>query len=100
MKEFNLEKEIEKRCKEDPEFRKLFDDSGNYYDLIFEFVGLRKKNEISQGELSRISGVDKSIICRYEKRDHVPNLLNFTKILNAMGYELCIRKKEKLNENI
>lgn len=95
MKEFNLEKEIEKRCKEDPEFRKLFDDSKNYYDLIFEFVGLRKKNEISQGELARMSGVDKSAIYRYEKRERVPNLLNFTKVLNAMGYELCIRKKEK-----
>lgn len=95
MKEFNLEKEIEKRCKENPEFKKLWDESENYYNLIFEFVGLRKKNEISQGELARISGVDRSAICRYEKHDRVPNLLNFTKVLNAMGYELCIRKKEE-----
>ena len=95
MKEFNLEKEIEKRCKENPEFKKLWDESENYYNLIFEFVGLRKENEISQGELSRISGVDRSAICRYEKRDRVPSLLHFTKVLNAMGYELCIRKKEE-----
>lgn len=95
MKEFNLEKEIEKRCKKDPEFKKLWEESENYYDLIFEFTGLRKKNKISQGELAKISGVDRSAICRYEKHDRVPNLLNFTKVLNAMGYELCIRKKEE-----
>ena len=94
MKEFNLEKEIEKRCKENPKFKKIWDESENYYDLIFEFTGLRKKNEISQGELARMSGVARSIICRYEKHDCVPTLLNFTKVLNAMGYELCIRKKE------
>ena len=94
MKKIDLEKEIEKRYKEDPEFRKLFDDSGNYYNLIFEFTGLWKKNEISQGKLARMSGVDRSAICRYERRDRIPNLLNFTKVLNAMGYELCIRKKE------
>lgn len=95
MKKINLEKEIEKRCKEDPEFRKLFDESGNYYDLIFEFTELRIKHKLSLGEVSRRSGTDKSTICRYEKRERVPNLLSFTKVLNAMGYELCIRKKEE-----
>ena len=95
MKEFNLEKEIEKRYKENPEFRKLWDDSVNYYKLIFEFIALKNKHKLSQGEISRRSGVDKSSICRYEKRECVPNLLSFTKILNSMGYELCIRKKEE-----
>lgn len=95
MKKFNLGKEIEKRFKEDPEFRKLFDDNGNYYDLIFELINLRTTNNITQSQLEKMSGIDRTTIWRYEKCDRVPNLLNFTKILNAMGYEICIRKKEE-----
>ena len=95
MKEFDLEKEIEKRCKEDPEFRKLFDDNGNYYDLISELVELRSVNDITQNQLEKMSGINRTTICKYERYDRIPNLLNFTKILNAMDYELCIRKKEE-----
>ena len=95
MKEFNLEKEIEKRCKKSPEFKKLWDETENYYNLIFEYISIRKKKNLSQYQLEKISGIDKSNICRYEKRDRIPSILNFTKLLNSMGYELCIRKKEE-----
>ena len=95
MKKFNLGKEIEKRCKEDPEFRKFFDDNGNYYDLISGLIELRLVNNITQNQLEKMSGINRTTICKYERYDRIPSLLNFTKILNAMGYELYIRKKEE-----
>lgn len=94
MRKINLGKEIEKRCKEDPEFRKLFDDNGNYYDLISELIELRSTNNITQNQLEKISGINRTTICKYERYDRIPSLLNFTKVLNVMGYELCIRKRK------
>ena len=54
---------------------------------------LRNREGISQFELSLESGVTQGMISLYETGKSDPRVAVFEKLLNAMGYELVVRKK-------
>jgi HTH-type transcriptional regulator / antitoxin HipB len=56
---------------------------------------LRKKHGISQGELAQISGVSLPSISRFERGKDTIRLDVLMKILDALGYSLEIKAKEK-----
>ncbi|WP_176736274.1 helix-turn-helix domain-containing protein [Oligoflexus tunisiensis] len=58
---------------------------------------LRKKHGISQGELAQISGVSLPSISRFERGKDTIRLDVLMKILDALGYRLEIKAKEKNN---
>lgn len=53
--EAKIEQEIEKRRKNDADFREAWDNSREEYRLIEELVSLRKQNNITQKELTKLS---------------------------------------------
>lgn len=67
--EVSIREEIEKQRQEDPEFRAAWDSSREEYRLIGEMISLRKK-------------------------ESSPSLRLFCNIIDALGYELKIVKKE------
>ena len=89
----NVKKEIEKRRQNDPDFRKAWDESRAEYELIGEMISLRKKENITQKQLAAITGNKQQTISRIERKESVPTIRMFTKILDALGYELRIVKK-------
>lgn len=61
--------------------------------LIDEYVKLRKKLKVSQKELAELIGSKQQAISRVEKKEHCPSLKLFCSMVNALGYELKIVKK-------
>ena len=91
--EVDVEKEIERQRENDQEFRKAWDESRNEYKLIGEMISLRKQEKITQKELALLTGNKQQVISRIERRESIPTIRAFSRILNALGYELQIVKK-------
>ena len=71
----------------------------NEFDLICEYIKLRNESNISQSELARRVGIARSTIARMERNLHSISLGTFTKLIDAMNYELKIVKKGDRNES-
>ncbi|MBR2401534.1 MAG: helix-turn-helix transcriptional regulator [Lachnospiraceae bacterium] len=61
--------------------------------LIDEYVTLRKELNISQTELAEMIGSKQQAVSRVEKKEHCPSLKLFCSMVNALGYELQLVKK-------
>ncbi len=61
--------------------------------LIDEYIELRKELSVSQKELADLIGSKQQAISRVEKKEHCPSLKLFCSMVNALGYELKIVKK-------
>ena len=92
----NISKEIEKEKRNSPQFRKAWEESRELKRLITEMISLRKKEKMTQSSLAEITGNKQQVISRIEKRENKPSLRIFCNLLNAMGYELQIVKKNKI----
>ena len=67
------------------------------FNLICKYIKLRNESNVSQAELARGVGIARSTIARMERNLHSISLSTFTKLLEALGYELEILKKEESN---
>lgn len=63
-------------------------------ELIDELINLRKENNVSQSQLAERTGNKQQAISRIEKKEHSPSLKLFYSMIDALGYELRIVKKE------
>ena len=59
-------------------------------EIIEATIAVRKKNNLSQRELSEISGVKQPAIARLEKGVNSPQTSTLLKVLFAMGYTLKV----------
>ena len=94
--EVNIQNEIEKQRQNNPEFRKAWDESRAEYKLIGEMISLRKQENITQKELAALTGNKQQVISRIERKESIPTIRAFSNILDALGYELQIVKKDQL----
>ena len=95
--EFDVNKKIEEHRQESPPFRKAWDESREEYRLIGEMISLRKKEKMTQSKLAELTGNKQQVISRIEKKENIPSLRTFCNMLSALGYELKIEKKTKVN---
>ena len=58
--------------------------------LIEKMIRIRKKQGISQEELSKMCGIKQSSIARMEKMNHVPRINTLLRLLIPLGYKLDI----------
>ena len=63
-------------------------------ELIDALVDARKKQNISQSQLAKLTGNKQQAISRMENKEHSPSLKSFSSIADALGYELQLVKKE------
>lgn len=70
--------------------------SDNEKQLIDEMVELRRKKNLSQSQLAKLTGNKQQAISRIEKKEHSPSLKLFSNIIQALGYELQIVEKGKV----
>ena len=57
-------------------------------ELVDRLIEIRKKENISQSELAKMTGNTQQAISRLEKKNHSPSLQTFCSILDALGYGL------------
>ena len=94
--ELKVDETIEQRCKESEHFKEIWEERREEYRLIGEMISLRKAQRITQSELAKLTGNKQQVISRIEKRENCPTLKTFCNLLNVLGYELRIVKKEKM----
>ena len=63
------------------------------YVLIDEFVRIRKEEKISQKKLSELTGNTQQAISRLERKENCPSLKLFVSLVDALGYEVILKKK-------
>ena len=90
----DVRQQIEEQRENDPEFRKTWDESRTEYKLIGEMISLRKQEKITQKELVKLIGSNQQAISQIERKWFHPTIKLFSKILDVLGYELKIVKKE------
>lgn len=90
----DVNKEIEKQCKESPSFDNAWNESREEYRLIGEMISLRKAEKMTQRQLAQVIGKKQQIVSRVEKKESSPSLKLFCNMINALGYELQIAKKK------
>ena len=66
--------------------------------LIKAEIEARKKQNISQEELSKKSGIKQPSIARIESRKHSPTASTLIKLLYPLGYTLAVVPIEKLKK--
>ena len=90
----DVRQQIEEQRENDHEFRKTWDESRTEYKLIGEMISLRKQEKITQKELVKLIGSNQQAISQIERKGFHPTIKLFSKILDVLGYELKIVKKE------
>ncbi len=69
------------------------------YNLICDFIKLRKEKGLTQAQMAEISGVVREMIAIIETRKKHPQINTLIKILEPFGYTLSITKiKEVVDE--
>jgi DNA-binding XRE family transcriptional regulator len=75
----------DKLLEEDNELLKAYNELEPQYQLIKELIECRIRENISQSELSRRTGIAKSNISRFENGKHSPSLEMVYRIANGLG---------------
>ncbi|MGI5823156.1 MAG: helix-turn-helix transcriptional regulator [Dethiobacteria bacterium] len=94
FKKLNVQKIINEKIKTDDKFAAAYSEVENEYKLIREVVKARKEQGLTQQELADMVGVKQQVISRFEREKHIPTLDNFLKILDGVGLELKLEKKQ------
>lgn len=95
FKEINVRSVIDEQCKQDKEFKDAWDASQMEYALIGQLIAIRKKKELSQGDLAVKIDKTQQAISRIENRSVNPSLKMICSIADSLGYELKLIPKSK-----
>ncbi len=87
-------KSIISEKREDHAFNEHFIEVEKEYELIRQVVEARKSSGMTQQTLAEVVGVSQQEISRFEREKHIPKLSNFIKILDAVGLEIRLEKKQ------
>ena len=67
------------------------------YDLITEYIHLRKDAKLSQQDLADQSNIIRTTIARIENKMNSPHVKTLLQMLEPLGYTLKIEKIDKKN---
>ncbi len=86
-------KDIVAKKREDSEFDREYKKIRQEYKLIDRVVEERKKKNMTQKELSNITGISQQAISRLERERHIPQMNTFIRLLDGLDLELAIIEK-------
>ena len=84
-------KEFKKELLKDPEFKKEYEKLEPEYRIIRQIIALRRKKNLTQEQLAKLTGAKQSSIARIESGRHNPSLRLLEKIAEALDTELDVR---------
>ena len=76
---------------QDEEFRKEYDKLRPRYEIISQIIETRKEQNMTQAELAKRVGTQKSNISRLESGNYNPSLDFLIKVARSLGKELSVR---------
>ncbi len=95
FKKVSVKQMIEEEKISDPKFAKIWDENASQRDVLRQLVKYRKQSGLSQGELAVKAGMKQQMLSKIEQRTISPTLKTFCSILDAMGYQIVITKKDE-----
>lgn len=75
----------------DNEFKEEYDRLKPRYDVISQIIEARKENNMTQSDLAKMVGTQKSNISRLESGNYNPSLDMLIKVAKCLGKELSIQ---------
>ena len=91
-------KNYKERTLQNPKVKKEYDSLQPEYDLIQALIDARISQNVTQKELSEITGITQADISRIENGTRNPSLAKFSKLAAGLGMKLkleFVRKKEE-----
>ena len=85
--------ELKKEVLSDPKKKRLYDEIDVEYQIAIAISCARDKMGMTQSQLSKITGIDRSDISRLENADANPTVLTLQKIAVALDKKLDISFK-------
>lgn len=83
--------DIKKELMQDEEFRKEYDYLRPRYEVISQLIEARKEQNLTQAELAKRVGTQKSNISRLESGNYNPSLDFLIKVVHCLGKDLKIQ---------
>ena len=83
--------DVKKRLLQDEEFSKEYDKLKPRYTVISQIIEARKEQNLTQAELAKRVGTQKSNISRLESGNYNPSLDFLIKVVHCLGKELDIQ---------
>ena len=80
-----------KEQREDPVFKKEWDDGEMEYQLMMMILKARNEKHMTQSELAARTGLRQSNISRIEKGQALPSISTLCKIAHGLGKQLEIK---------
>ncbi len=82
---------IKNELMQDEEFRSEYERLQPRYDVISQIIDARKNQNMTQAELAKLVGTQKSNISRLESGNYNPSLDFLIKVANSLGKKLKIQ---------
>ena len=82
--------EVHKRLMKDEKFKLEYEKLKPHYDLIAQIIDARSELDITQEELAKRVGTQKSNISRFESGSYNPSLDFVAKVARSLGKEVHI----------
>ena len=83
-------KEYKKELMKDPEFVKTYEDLQPEMDIVKAIIDARIKQNLSQKELSKLTGINQSEISKLESGERNPSIKLLQRLADGMGLTLKI----------
>lgn len=83
-------KEYKKELMKDPEFVKAYDELQPEMDIVKAIIDARIKQNLSQKELSKLTGINQSEISKLESGERNPSIKLLQRLADGMGLTLKI----------
>lgn len=83
-------KEYKKEVIKDPEFVKAYEDLQPEMDIVKAILDARIKQNLSQKELSKLTGINQSEISKLESGERNPSIKLLQRLADGMGLTLKI----------
>jgi transcriptional regulator with XRE-family HTH domain len=63
--------------------------------LLAELRRIRQSRGLSLKQVARAAGFSQNDVSRWEHGEHVPSVLNFQAVINALGYEVRLVRRDE-----
>lgn len=86
----NFRETLNKRLETDAEFRKEYETLAPEYELAKMLIACRNADNLTQKQLSELTGIDQADISKIENGNANPSIKTLTRIASAMNMDLKI----------
>ncbi len=94
FEKIDAKKRIKEKLASDSEFKKVYDESEDEYEIIKTLIRERKKIGLSQKQLSERTGLRQQVISRIENDINSPTLKNLIKIAHGLNLGITVNIKK------